>query len=65
MPELAGWYIYGDYCSGQVWAFDGYGTGTNIVLMDTPYLIPSFAQTADGEVLIVTHNYGVFRLTKS
>jgi glucose/arabinose dehydrogenase len=65
MPELAGWYIYGDYCSGQVWAFDGYGTGTNIVLMDTPYLIPSFAQTPDGEILIVTHNNGVFRLTKS
>ena len=20
MPELNGWYVYGDYCSGKVWA---------------------------------------------
>jgi glucose/arabinose dehydrogenase len=65
MPELAGWYIYGDYCSGRIWAFDGYGTGANILLVDTAYFVPSFAQTPDGEVLVVTHSNGAFRLARN
>jgi glucose/arabinose dehydrogenase len=65
MPELNGWYIYADYCNGRIWAYDGYGTGTNILLVDTPYLIPSFAEQPDGEILVVTHNNGVYRLNRN
>ena len=22
VPDLAGWYVFGDYCTGQIWALD-------------------------------------------
>jgi len=22
VPELVGWYLFGDYCTGQIWALD-------------------------------------------
>jgi glucose/arabinose dehydrogenase len=57
MPELNGYYIYGDWCSGRIWGFD---TDDNaappILLADTNIHIVSWAQTADGEMLAV--NYG-------
>ena len=65
MPELAGRYIYGDYCNGRIFAFDGYGNGTNELLLDLPYAVTSFGQTADGEVYVVTQNNGILKLTHS
>jgi glucose/arabinose dehydrogenase len=65
LAELGGWYIYSDYCSGRIWAYDAYGNGANILLVDTPYNITSFAQTPDGEVLVVTQADGVFRLKRN
>ena len=64
MPELAGWYIYGDYCTGQIWALDVYGNKTNIQLVDVPYFVTSFGQTPNGEVYVVTPQNGIFRLMR-
>jgi glucose/arabinose dehydrogenase len=64
LPELWGWYVYGDFCNGRIWALDTDGSGGNVLLLDTGYLIPSFGQLADGEIVVVTYSDGVFRLTR-
>jgi glucose/arabinose dehydrogenase len=64
MPELAGWYIYADYCTGQVWALDVYGNNTNIQLLDMAYFVTSFGQAQNGEIYIVTPQNGIFRLMR-
>ena len=48
IPGLAGAYVFGDYCSGQIWALDARGGGwaTPSVLLATDLRITSFA--ADG-----------------
>jgi glucose/arabinose dehydrogenase len=64
-PELAGWYIYGDYCSGKVWAVNTADTASPAVpLMDSAYSISSFAEVPGGEILAVTFNNAVYRLSR-
>ena len=65
MPELAGWYIYADYCSGRVWALDTTDeTADPVILLDSGKSISSFAQTDDGEVFLVTFNSAVYQITR-
>jgi glucose/arabinose dehydrogenase len=65
MPELTGWYIYGDYCSGRVWGVDTAGaTGAAIPLADTGRSITSFAQDKDGELYIVTFNNEIDKIVR-
>ncbi len=64
MPELDGWYIYGDFCSGRVWAFDTASEASApVVLMDSETQIASFAQNDDGEVYLVTYNQAIYAIT--
>ena len=62
MPELAGWYVYGDYCSGRVWAVNTEGDAPPVLLVDTNLSITSFGQGKDGELYIVGFNKQVARL---
>jgi hypothetical protein len=64
MPELAGWYVYGDYCSGRIWAVDAAPGASSppVLLMDSPYTIPSFGERADGELLVLTFQNAVYLL---
>ncbi len=65
MPELAGWYIYGDFCSGHVWAFDTEDAASEpVLLMDTDHSIASFAQDPTGEIYLVTFNEAIFRIAR-
>jgi glucose/arabinose dehydrogenase len=65
MPELTGWYIYGDYCSGRVWGVDtASATGAAIPLADTGRSITSFAQDKDGELYIVTFNNEIDKIVR-
>jgi glucose/arabinose dehydrogenase len=65
MPELAGWYIYGDFCSGHVWAFDTDDASSQpVLLMDTDHSISSFAEDAAGEVYLVTFSEAIFRIAR-
>lgn len=66
MPELQGWYIYGDFCSGRVWAVDiASDDGAAIPLADTGRSISSFAQDNAGEVYLVTFNDAIYRLERT
>lgn len=63
MPELAGWYVYADHCSGRVWAVNTRDESSDpILLADTDLTISSFAELPDGELLMLTFDRAVFRL---
>jgi glucose/arabinose dehydrogenase len=64
LPELIGWYVYGDFCSGQVWALNTADvSAAPIELMDTDYNISSFAQEEDGSLLLVTFQ-GIYEIAR-
>lgn len=66
IPALEGAYIYGDFGSGKIWAlrFDAKlkKAVRNEMLLDTSHSISSFGREADGEILVVSHKGGVYRL---
>lgn len=66
LPSLAGRYLYGDYCSGELFVLP---TGEAIqvsdpptVLMKTPLRIASFGVDEDGELYVVDHGGGLYAL---
>ena len=56
LPSLYGAYVYGDYCSGRVWALrhDGQLVTEHLMLADTDLRIPSFGEDASRELYIVS-----------
>jgi glucose/arabinose dehydrogenase len=64
MPELDGWFVYGDFCTGKIWAVDTASqTSDPVLIFDSPYNISSFSQLPDGELLVLTYNNAIYRLT--
>lgn len=65
MPELDGWYVFADYCSGAVWGLDTADPSARPVqLVDTDFEVPSFAQDAGGELYLITFEHGIQRLVR-
>jgi uncharacterized repeat protein (TIGR03806 family) len=62
--DLAGVYLYGDFCSGRIWGLAGDGAAEPVELLDTPYSIASFAQDNAGEVYVLhlASPGGIFRI---
>lgn len=65
MPELDGWYVYGDYCSGMIWAVNTADDSAPVLLAEGGMPIASFGETPDGELLVVTFMNSVLRLERS
>jgi glucose/arabinose dehydrogenase len=68
LPEIYGWYIYGDHCSGIIWAVNPADTSAPVRLVDTDFNIGSFAELSNGELLVLrmfqaTDTPGIYRLT--
>ncbi|MYB76724.1 MAG: PQQ-dependent sugar dehydrogenase [Chloroflexi bacterium] len=65
LPDLAGNYIFGDYCSGIVWTLTPQADGTwlRTVLMQAPSEITSFGEDADGEVYVIIRTGAIYRIT--
>jgi len=65
---LKGWYVYGDYCSGEIFgAWLGAGDrqqvmGAPLVLLRSGFRISSFGEDEAGELYVVDHGGGVYRL---
>ena len=59
IPALAGSYVYGDFCSGEIFALRG---GTQRVLLPTRMAISSFGEDEAGEMYVVDHRGGVYRV---
>ena len=55
LPALRGWYVYGDFCSGELWALDAARPGEPRRLADTDVAIAAFGEDVDGELLVVEY----------
>ncbi len=60
IPHLQGTYIFGDYCSGEVM---GLVNNRVTVFLSTGFRIASFGEDATGELYVVDHGGGVYRIT--
>lgn len=61
LPELNGYYIYGDFVSGRIWALDA--DGNNQLLLETGLSISSFGTDADRALYICSFEGRIYRLT--
>ena len=64
IDALEGRYVYGDFCSGRVWAVDREGETEPVELAVLDDQLSSFAADEDGEVLVLGYSKGlVYRLS--
>ncbi|MGH7179585.1 MAG: PQQ-dependent sugar dehydrogenase, partial [Tepidisphaeraceae bacterium] len=64
IPSLVGWYVYGDYSSGRIWALkyeNGKVTG-DVELLNTRALISSFGEDSEGELYVCDHAGSVLKI---
>jgi glucose/arabinose dehydrogenase len=59
LAELEGTYVFGDFCSGEIF---GLRKGRRSVLLDTDLRISSFGEDEAGELYVVDHGGGIYRL---
>ena len=65
MPEWNGIYLYGDYCSGNVWGLIKSANGwQSQLLFDTSATITSFGQDEAGEVYLLSDVGEVYKLAR-
>lgn len=65
---LFGNYVFGDFCSGEIWVIPAGFTGSTPLpapTVDTSYNISSFGQGADGRLYVVDLNGAVYRIDQS
>ena len=64
LPELVGAYVYGDFCSGRIWAlwYEGERDTEDVLLVDTDLNISSFGMEEAGELYILSFDGGIYRL---
>jgi len=59
IKELYGWYVFGDYCSGRIWALRRQGGRVKVkLLLDTDLKISSFGEDRSGEIYVVDYAEG-------
>ena len=57
--SLAGRYVYGDFCSGRIWALmQGQGVWENILLAETTFTISTFGEDEAGNVYVADYSAG-------
>ena len=64
LPSLYGAYVYGDFCSGRIWALrhDGTQITEHLELVDSDLQISSFGEDRDGELYILSFDKKIYRL---
>jgi glucose/arabinose dehydrogenase len=69
IPALAGWYVFGDYCSGEVWAVSSTAaskpTPVRLLGSGSGRLIAGFGQDDAGELYLCDLNGTVYRIDAS
>ena len=64
MPELRGWYVYGDYCSKKVWAVDTADNSDPVQLTTSGTGITAFAEDATGELYMLGSSGSPYKLVR-
>ncbi len=59
VPSLEGVYVFGDYCTGEIW---GYRDGHTTQLLDTELQISSFGEDRGGELYVIGHQGKIFQI---
>ncbi len=67
VPDLVGWYVFGDFITGRVFAFrqDATAGVTPEELLATSFSIVSFAEGIDGELYILDYGVGTIHKVES
>ncbi|MDE2903368.1 MAG: PQQ-dependent sugar dehydrogenase [Chloroflexota bacterium] len=67
IPHLDGAYLFGDLCSGRIWALVGDGSDNRVVveIANVDGLVVSFGVDEDGEVLVLGFGGQVLRLVEA
>lgn len=61
VPALGGTYLFGDYCSGEIW---GYRGGQTTLLLDTDFQISSFGEDGNGELYVIGHQGSIMKIVQ-
>ncbi len=63
VPDLAGRYVFGDYCSGTIWSIPANATGPvePEVLLETELRVSGFAIDEAGELYVLHHGGTLYR----
>ena len=65
IPALRGWYVFGDYCSGEIWAIPSHrrrARRRRRSCANTAYQISSFGENAGGELYVVDLGGTIYRI---
>ena len=65
MPELQGWFVYGDYCSGRVWALDTSSNSAPVLLVNSGHAIASFGVLPSGEIVALSFDKTIYQLERA
>jgi glucose/arabinose dehydrogenase len=65
IPDLRGWYVYGDYCSGRIWGYDPTSSPESPVIVELGSLgtLSAISPDASGELIAVANDGTLARLT--
>jgi len=65
LPELYGVYVYGDYCSGKIWALRWDGTDATVEpLATSSFSIYAFGEDREGELYVLNDNGQIRRFRR-
>ena len=67
MPSVVGAYVYGDFCSGNIWGlrYDGNTVTEQMLLVDSELLITSFGEDLAHNLYVLSRDGGIYRLVQS
>lgn len=65
IPELFGFYVFGDYCTGSVWAIDPADPAPSRIELAQVEALVAIAEGGDGELYAVSNNGPVLQLVAS
>lgn len=67
LPELKAMYVYGDYCTGEIFVLPSTQNDSHTSLprrlLKTPFRISSFGEDATGELYVLDHKGSIYRLS--
>jgi glucose/arabinose dehydrogenase len=62
IPSLVGAYVFGDLCSGEIWAAASAGSQPAVPLLSTGLAILSFAPDPSGELYVLVADQAIMRI---